>query len=233
MDVPPTSRRGGRRANLFDIPEEDVDDALVEANEDAPVSSVSQLKSQHSASAWWKSFLRKVGKSVEAGSHIPSSLVMLWVKVSLEEHTNNSSFRGPEFSMLTIRDTYTPALLQWFDKEGYTYDKGLRNQVRLKVAAMMKAGKIGLHQQPVQVGSNPICTWDIERLVKHLPVGWRRHADVLAWCVIGHHLGQRGISLVNIRWSDLVISAVAHEGTADPMVQINVTLRVGKGRMEW
>jgi len=228
-----TSRRGGRKGVNFSIDQDIVDAEIAAANENARTMTHSQERTQKSAVAWWKRFLKAVGKSIEPGGYIPSELVITWVWVSLRENRDDGSFTGPEYSVLTLRDTYTPALLRWFTASGYTYEPTLQKQINIKVQTMLKEHQIGTHQHGAQTGSNPICTWDIKRVIERLPIGWRMHTDVLAWLVIGHHLGQRGVTLVHIRWKDMRIVACADEDTDNPLVQISITLRVGKGNASW
>lgn len=222
----PTHNPSGVRFSRFQLNGKDVQEMMSDSNKNVQKLTPSQKKHMKSATNWWKQFLKIVEREV-IDKNIETDLVILWIQISLEDDLDNPGTR-PKYALDTFRDTYLPNWFRWLDLNNYKYASDLKNKVKNKIKQMLKNREIGSDQIKKQSGANPLCTWDLDHLVKVLPPGLSDRTEMLSWISVALHTGQRGISLINLKWSDIEYSLVK-----DDFYQASITFRRGKGVFDW
>lgn len=206
---------------------------LAKSIESVPVDTLSKARHMLTSENSFKNFLALLEENYENLKQKPedeiASIVLQYVQFGLESGHDKSTPR-PQYAVESFRFTYIPNLFEVFLRDGISFNKDtLQKQINNKISLMKKSKQISSKQMPLQSGANPFTIYDLEFVLQNTPKGIKNYIENMAYLSLAVNSGQRGISLINLRWNNIFVQKII-PGQEPSIV---ITWVRGKGNLNW
>lgn len=207
--------------------------ALAKAVDSVPVDTLSKARHMLTSENSFKNFLALLEENYENLKQMTeediANYVLQYVQFGLESGHNKSTPR-PQYAVESFRFTYLPNLFEVFLRDGILFNKDtLQKQISNKISLMKKSKQIASKQMPLQSGANPFTIYDLEYVLQNTPKAIKNYIEIMAYLALAVNSGQRGISLINLKWDDVFVQKLL-PGQEPSIV---VTWVRGKGNLNW
>lgn len=221
-----------RKITLSEKEREKITKFLNGDEEEVQQYSGSELKHMNTSGNCFLKFLDEIGYTLEdlKGTTLKTKLALQWVQICLEDDLGVEGFR-PMLKVTGFRDTYIPHFIKWLKFHNIGFEDTLRAQMVKKVNNMVRLKHVRDEQLPNKSRKAPVLTlWDLSYIISVTPPSYRYYLEMMSWLTLSLYSGQRGITLINLKDSDITVRKVSG---SPGNFEVTFTYRRGKNNYSW